>query len=106
MLAPSCYFPRLGRSLLFCAVVTSVAAIVGGCHRERPVDAAIATQTLLLGNAAEPADLDPHAITAWTDSNVDYALFEALTWIDEKTSLAIPAAAQSWEVSADGLVYT
>lgn len=96
----------VGRSILFRTFATCLAVVVAGCHRERPVDAAIATQTLLLGNAAEPADLDPHAITAWTDSNVDYALFEALTWIDEKTSLAIPAAARSWEVSADGLVYT
>ncbi len=83
-----------------------IATLVSACHRERPVDAGIATQTLLIGNAAEPADLDPHNITAWPDSDVDYALFEPLTWIDEKTTLPIPAAAASWDVSADGLVYT
>lgn len=64
------------------------------------------TQTLLLGNAAEPADLDPHSIYAWTDSNIAYALFEPLTWIDEKTTQPIPAAAERWENSADGLTWT
>lgn len=94
------------RRRVFCLGTAVVATLLAGCHRARPVDAGIATQTLLVGNAGEPADLDPHNITAWTDSNVDYALFEALTWIDEKTTLPIPAATQSWDVSKDGLVYT
>ena len=64
------------------------------------------TQTLLVGNAAEPADLDPDAINAWTDSNIDYALFEGLTWIDEQTTAPVPAAAARWDMSPDGLVYT
>lgn len=78
-----------------------------GClRRMTPAEAGLASQTLLMGNAAEPADLDPDIVDSWSDSDVDYALFEALTWIDERTSRAIPAAARSWEVSADGLVYT
>lgn len=81
--------------------------VLAGCVRhERPAEAGIATQTLLLGNAAEPADLDPQVIYAWSDSDVDYALFEGLTWIDERTSRPIPAASTGWDVSADGLVYT
>jgi len=80
---------------------------LGGCaRRETPVEEGIRTGTLLLGNAAEPADLDPDVITSFTDSNVDYALFEGLTSIDEKTALPVPAVASSWDVSADGLVYT
>ena len=73
---------------------------------ESAADAGVRTQTLLLGNVAEPADLDPDAVDAWTDSNVDYALFEGLTLIDEKTTQAVPAAAEGWDVSPDGLVYT
>lgn len=60
----------------------------------------------MIGNGAEPADLDPDVITAWTDADVDYALFEPLTWIDEKTTEPIPAAATGWDVSDGGLVYT
>jgi oligopeptide transport system substrate-binding protein len=78
-----------------------------GCgRRETPVEAGIRTQTLLLGNFAEPADLDPQAIYAFTDTNIAYALFEGLTSLDEKTSQAVPAVAERWDISPDGLVYT
>ena len=88
---------------LFCAGIL----ILAGCaRREAPVDAAVRAQTLLLGNGAEPEDLDPHIVTAYTDQNILLALFEGLTAIDEKTSKAIPAAAESWETSANGLVWT
>src|ERR1017187_4018140 len=81
--------------------------LVAGCSRSgNEAAASVRSHTLLLGNAAEPADLDPDAVDAWTDSNVDYALFEGLTLIDEKTTQPVPAAAESWEVSPDGLVYT
>ena len=75
-------------------------------QRETPVDVALRTQTLHLGNGAEPADLDPHITTAYTDYNILLALFEGLTVIDEATSKALPGAAERWDVSADGLTYT
>ena len=81
-------------------------ALPGCARRETPVEAGIRTQTLLVGNAAEPADLDPQAINAFTDSNIVYTLFEALTKLDAKTSRAVPAAADRWAVSPDGLIYT
>lgn len=64
------------------------------------------TQTLLLGNGAEPEDLDPQVVTAYTDQNILLALFEGLTAIDEASSQAVPAAAASWDTSRDGLVWT
>jgi oligopeptide transport system substrate-binding protein len=64
------------------------------------------SQTLLLGNGAEPEDLDPQVVTAYTDQNILLALFEGLTAVDERTSQPVPAAAQSWEESADGLSWT
>jgi oligopeptide transport system substrate-binding protein len=66
----------------------------------------VRAQTLLLGNGAEPEDLDPQIVTIYTDQNILLALFEGLTAIDEKTSQPVPAAAQSWESSADGLAWT
>jgi oligopeptide transport system substrate-binding protein len=72
----------------------------------RPVDNAIRAQQLLVGNGAEPQDLDPQTMAAFTDQNIALALFEGLCALDERSSAAIPAAAERWEVSADGLIYT
>jgi oligopeptide transport system substrate-binding protein len=78
-----------------------------GCsRRETPAAAGVRTQTLLVGNASEPADLDPQTIVAYTDANIVNSLFEGLTWIDPRTSLPVPAAAARWDESPDGLVYT
>jgi oligopeptide transport system substrate-binding protein len=84
----------------------AVLAVVG-CARKGPaVEEGLKSQTLLIGNGAEPEDLDPQIVTAYTDQNILIALFEGLTAVDEQTSQAVPAAAQSWEVSKDGLVWT
>ena len=89
------------------ALISLVALFLAGCaRRETAVEAGIRTQTLLLGNGAEPQDLDPHITTAYTDDNILMALFEGLTCIDEKTSQAVPGVAERWEVSPDGLVAT
>jgi len=81
-------------------------ALIGCSKRVTPAEEGIRTQTLLLGNLAEPKDLDPHVVTAYTDMNVLAALFEGLTVLDEQTSAALPGAADKWDVSADGLTYT
>jgi len=81
-------------------------ALPGCARRETPAEEGIRTQTLLVGNAAEPADLDPHIIIAFTDSHIAYSLFEGLTMLDGRTSEPRPAAAERWEVSPDGMVYT
>jgi oligopeptide transport system substrate-binding protein len=83
-----------------------VLALTGCGRRETPAEAGIRTQTLLVANAAEPQNLDPNTIDAWTDDNITHALFEGLTDIDEATTRPVPALARSWDVSADGLVYT
>ncbi|HTB79887.1 MAG TPA: peptide ABC transporter substrate-binding protein [Opitutaceae bacterium] len=81
--------------------------LAAGCaRRTTPAEDGIRTQTLLLGNGAEPRDLDPEICNAYTDYNILIALYEGLTCIDEKTSQAVPGVAESWEVSPDGLVYT
>jgi oligopeptide transport system substrate-binding protein len=61
---------------------------------------------LLVGNAAEPGDLDPHLASILNDQIVVLALFEGLTLLDERTTNPLPAAAESWQVSPDGLVWT
>ena len=87
--------------------VLAAAALAAGCARqETPARAACHAGTLLLGNGAEPQDLDPQVCTAYNDYNVLIALFEGLTCIDEATSQAVPGVAERWDVSPDGLVYT
>lgn len=91
---------------IFAALAVVLVTFTGCLKRETPVEAARQTKTLLLGNGAEPADLDPHIAVAYTDYNILIALFEGLTVIDEATSLPLPGAAERWDVSADGLTYT
>jgi len=101
--APSSRFPTavLGLATLLFAIFS-----ISCSKRESAADEGIRTQTLLVGNLAEPQDLDPHVVTAYTDMNILVALFEGLTVLDEKTSQALPGVAESWDVSPDGLVYT
>ena len=81
--------------------------LLAACNRrETPVDEGIRSQTLLVGNLAEPRDLDPQVVTAYTDMNILAAIFEGLTVLDEKTGIALPGTADRWEISPNGLVYT
>jgi oligopeptide transport system substrate-binding protein len=88
------------------AAVLVLLAACGCARRETPAEAGVRTGTLLLGNGAEPQDLDPQICTAYSDYNVLIALFEGLTCIDERTSQAVPGVAERWDISPDGLVAT
>lgn len=81
-------------------------ALVGCKPRETPVEAGLREQRLILGNAAEPAELDPQTMTALTDGNILMALLEGLTAIDEVSLQAVASSAESWDTSADGLTWT
>lgn len=83
------------------------AATFSGCgQRETAVEEGIRTKTLLVGNAAEPGDLDPHLASILSDQIIVNTLFEGLTLLDEKTTEPLPAVAESWRASADGLEWT
>ena len=95
------------RQLVATLSLFALALGLAGCtQRETPAEAGVRTKTLLLGNGAEPADLDPQTDTAYTDMNVLVALFEGLTTLDELTGQPQPGMAESWEASPDGLVWT
>ena len=96
------------RHVYFLCLLSSALCLLNtSCgRRTAPTEVGIGTQTLLVGNGAEPQSLDPHLVTAYTDQNILLALFEGLCALDETTSRAVPAAAERWEISADGLVYT
>ncbi|MGB4586269.1 MAG: peptide ABC transporter substrate-binding protein, partial [Rectinemataceae bacterium] len=66
----------------------------------------LGAQDFIIANGAEPATLDPSLMTDTTSANIDFALNEGLTVYDPRTSLPIPAMAESWTTSADGLTVT
>lgn len=97
--------PALGPlSSIFCLLFFFTLA-TGCARRDTPVEAGIREQVLHLGNGDEPRDLDPHVVVSFNDFNIVLALFEGLAGIDERTSQPIPALAERWETSADGLVW-
>jgi oligopeptide transport system substrate-binding protein len=95
---------RLG---LLTAYSLALIAFLPACgRRETPVQAGNRTGTLHIGNGAEPGTLDPHLVDAYNDMRIIVALLEGLCAMDERTSEAVPAAAERWETSADGLTWT
>ncbi len=67
------------------------------------VERGIEAQTLHVGNGLEPQDLDPHIITGTNEIKILSALFEGLIGQDPKDLRPVPAAAESWTISEDGL---
>lgn len=63
------------------------------------------SQILKYNLGAEPATLDPHLSTGIPESTVEYNVFEGLTRYDEANN-PVPACAESWSISKDGLTYT
>ncbi|HEU4780415.1 MAG TPA: peptide ABC transporter substrate-binding protein [Steroidobacteraceae bacterium] len=60
---------------------------------------------LLRGNGPDPDSLDPHKARSTEAMVVLRDLFEGLTRLDQN-AVTIPAAAESWTRSDDGLIYT
>lgn len=93
---------------LLTLVLIVLAVGFAGCSKKSASTPSAGTSgaVLRVGNGAEPQDLDPQVMTAFTDQNIALALFEGLCALDEKTSAPVPAAAERWEVSDDGLKWT
>ena len=58
-----------------------------------------------LGNGTEPESLDVHQSSGVSEANIQRDLFEGLVAEGPDASL-IPGAAERWEISQDGTVYT
>ncbi len=97
-------FQRTSRSLLF--LIVSVGLLTGCGNRETRVEQGNREGVLHVAIGAEPRDLDPHLVTAFTDMQVVLAFFEGLVAVDEVTSRPVPATAERWDVSDDGLTWT
>ncbi|MEN8256022.1 MAG: peptide ABC transporter substrate-binding protein [Verrucomicrobiota bacterium] len=89
-------------TLLLC----TMGILIGCAKRETAVDIGNREQILHCGIGSEPKDLDPQTTTGNPESQVQDSLFEGLTaWHPDHTD-PVPGAAESWEISGDGAVYT
>ncbi len=88
-------------------LLLSLLMALSGCtndHNTNVITGAL-TQTLHIGNGAEPQDLDPHIVTGVTEHRIISALLEGLVGKDPKTLKPIPAVAESWHISDDRTHY-
>ncbi|MEO0054900.1 MAG: hypothetical protein RLZZ50_847 [Verrucomicrobiota bacterium] len=76
-----------------------------GCAKA-PAPVAQGQKILRIGNGAEPQDLDPHAVTGVSEHHIITALFEGLVTQGPDGQSIAPGAAERWETSEDGLVWT
>ncbi len=88
----------------FVSLAGVVVAMLSACLLPSPASAA-APKILRVGNGAEPQTLDPQQTAGVPETNIVLALLEGLVMetVDGKIG---PGAAERWEASADGLIYT
>jgi oligopeptide transport system substrate-binding protein len=81
--------------------------VLTGCkRRETPVQIGNREQVLHRNAGSEPQDLDPQTTTGSVESQIQDALFEGLVaWHPDNTD-PYPGAAERWEISEDGKIYT
>ena len=85
--------------LVFCLTLL----LAAGCGTQETKYNPDSTVSITL--SSEPSTLDPAMTYGLHESNVELMLFEGLTRLDEN-SVAQPALAESWDISADMLTYT
>jgi oligopeptide transport system substrate-binding protein len=89
-----------GLGLLLALTSLAAASQVPARAAEKAVE-----QVLRRGNGSEPESLDPAKVESVQASRILNDLFEGLITLDA-SDRPVPAAASSWQVSPDGLVYT
>ena len=94
------------RAAAVSAAVFLCAACVSCGGRETPARKAAERGILLMGNAADPASLDPALSTGLSEFKILSGLFEGLVGADSRTLRPIPAVAKTWKISGDGKKYT
>lgn len=88
-------------------VFTCLVLLFAGCaRRETVADRDARAGILHFSIGAEPSDLDPQTVTSTNDSKIIQALFDPLVSFEPGTLAPVPALAERWEISPDGLVYT
>ena len=93
----------IGRVPMVAAAVLIFAGCGGGARTGADADDKMIVR---FANAAEPSDLDPHAVSGLPEYQAVTCLLEGLTRLHPRTLEPLPGQAESWEISDDGLVYT
>jgi len=98
----------LQRSAVLIDIGASLALALGcGGKQQAPgTDGGEREQHLIFNNGAEPEYLDPGKASGHSGIRLINQLFEGLVSLDPTTLEPIPGAAESWDVSEDGLRYT
>ena len=91
------------KKALVAVAAFACAVALTGCGGKKKVSAGT---EMIIENGAEPQSVDPTKIQGTTEDHINMALFEGLVRADAHDCHAIPAIAESWERSADGLVVT
>lgn len=97
---------RLLRLFAAIAVPFLLLAFTGCGKRETTVELGNREGVLHLSIGSEPSDLDPQTVTGTGDAKIIQALFEPLVSYETGTLAPVPALAERWDISADGLTYT
>ena len=92
------------RKLLLMLVTASV--VLGGVFAAGQAEPMDDTETLVVGQIAEPKALDPHTVTAVNDFRILVNLYDGLVQFQDGSLAIEPALATDWEISDDGTVYT
>ncbi len=69
-------------------------------------DEVIRGGNFVVSNGTEPESIDPQLIQGEPEHRIEYVLFDGLVANDPKTAKAIPAIAESWDISDDKTVIT
>lgn len=80
------------------------ATALAGCGG-RVIGLDLDRRVLDIGNSAEPLSLDPHKASGQWENRIIGEMFMGLTTEDAHAQ-PVPGMAESWETSADGLVWT
>jgi oligopeptide transport system substrate-binding protein len=83
-------------------IVAMFATLMAGCGSS---SSSAKEQVLRVRVGGEPGTLDPNKSTGVPESNYQLAMYEGLSALDAK-DIPVPAAAEKWDISPDGLKYT
>lgn len=99
---------RVARKVYVTLLMACVVALLAGGCGKRETLAAIGdrTQELRLNNEGEPSSLDPAVATGTIEHSIMLSLYEGLVTPDPKDLSVRPGAAENWDISPDGKVYT
>lgn len=90
-----------------CLLFAGLLGLFAGCAKhETAVQRGDRQQVLERGAGADVTDLDPQLAVNITEMDVASALFEGLVTEDPVDLHPVPAVAEQWDISPDGLTYT